>query len=74
MQHKKYGAGLVFDMAPNARAGTGATRVAVYWLDPRAGPPWRGPRVRARELSHDWDLQAECPDTWTHASDGEWEA
>ena len=67
VRHKKYGHGLVVDSSNRAS-------VAVYWLDPKTGPPWRGPRVRARMLTHDWDMQAEWPDVCTHFSDGEWEA
>ena len=68
VRHEEYGTGLVFDMESKARAGTGAASVSVYWLDPMVGPPFRGPRVSARELSHDWHLQEKYPDICGYGS------
>ena len=68
--HKKFGRGIVFALESNRAEGG---QVEVYWLNPYLRPPWRGPRVRASELSHDWDLQAEWQDTWEHVSDDDWE-
>ena len=70
--HKEHGTGLVLNIESQAR---GERSVAVYWLDRMVGPPWQRPlRVSECELEHDWDRQAEYPDTWEHASDDEWEA
>ena len=68
--HQKFGRGVVSALESNRAEGS--PRVEVFWLD-LVGPPWRGPRVRASELSHDWDLQAEWQDTWEHVSDDDWE-
>ena len=69
--HEQFGRGVVSALESNRAEGS--PRVDVYWLNPLVGPPWRGPHVRASELAHDWDLQAEWQDTWEHHSDDEWE-
>jgi len=67
--HQKFGRGIVSALESETEGGL----VEMYWLNPFLQPVWRGPRVRASELSHDWDLQAEWQDTWEHFSDAEWE-
>ena len=65
VSHEKFGSGII-------SAIESSELVEVYWLA-YVGPPWRRPRVRAEELTHDWALQAEYADFWEHASDNEWE-
>ena len=65
ISHEKYGSGIVVVAE--------SSELEVYWLDHMVGPPWRGPRVSAEDVRHDWELHARYADTWEHASDDEWE-
>ena len=45
--HQKFGRGIVSALESETEGGL----VEMYWLNPFLQPVWRGPRVRASELS-----------------------